>query len=77
MTTPKIYQPYWGAEVSGSFDLLLRRINVGYQFSSNKEQINHLMFMDDIKLVAKDERGIDSEIRIGEMCNISFEEKEK
>ena len=35
------------------FNLVLRKIKVGYQFSSNKEQINHLMFKDDTRLVAK------------------------
>ena len=44
-------------------NLVLRKIKVGYQFSSNKEQINHLMFMEDIKLVAKDERGLASLIQ--------------
>ena len=44
-------------------NLSLRKIKVGYKFNSNKEEINHLMFMDDIKLVAKDERGLDSLIQ--------------
>ena len=44
-------------------NLVLRRIKVGYKFNSNKEEINHLMLMDDIKLVAKDERGLESLIQ--------------
>ena len=38
-------------------------MKIGYQFCSNKEQINHLMFMDDIKLFAKDESGLDALIQ--------------
>ena len=41
-------------------NLVLRKMKIGYQFSSNQEQINHLMFMDDIKLFAKDESGFDA-----------------
>ena len=44
-------------------NLVLRKMKIGYQFSSNKEQINHLMFMDDIKLFAKDENGLDALIQ--------------
>ena len=44
-------------------NLILRKMKIGYQFSSNKEQINHLMFMDDIKLFAKDENGLDALIQ--------------
>ena len=29
-------------------------------FSSNKEKINHLLFMDDLKLYAKNEKGLES-----------------
>ena len=42
---------------------VLRKMKIGYQFSSNKEQINHLMFMDDIKLFAKDESELDALIQ--------------
>ena len=44
-------------------NLVLRKMKIGYQCSSNKEQINHLMFMDDIKLFAKDESGLDALIQ--------------
>ena len=37
-------------------NVVLRRIKVGYKFISNKEESNYLMFMDDIKLVTKDEK---------------------
>ena len=35
-------------------------MKVSYKFSSNGEQINHLMFMDDIKLYEKNESGLDA-----------------
>ena len=44
-------------------NLVLRKMKIGYQFSSNKEQINHLMFMVYIKLFAKDESGLDALIQ--------------
>ena len=40
--------------------LVLRKMKASYKFSSNGEQINHLMFMDDIKLYAKNESGLDA-----------------
>ena len=43
--------------------IIIIMIIINYKFNSNKEEINHLMFMDDIKLVAKDERGLDSLIQ--------------
>ena len=33
--------------------VILHKLESAYQFSSNKENINHLLFMDDIKLYAK------------------------
>ena len=38
-------------------------MKIRYQFSSDEEQINHLMFMDDIELFAKDESGLDALIQ--------------
>ena len=40
--------------------LVLRKMKASYKFNSNGEQINHLMFMDDIKLYAKNESGLDA-----------------
>ena len=40
--------------------LVLRKIKASYKVSSDGEQINHLMFMDDIKLYAKNESGLDA-----------------
>ena len=39
--------------------LLLRKIKQSYEFK-NKDKINHLLFMDDLKLFAKNEKGLDS-----------------
>ena len=35
-----------------------------YQFSSNKEKINHLLFMDDLKLYPKNEKGLEPLVQI-------------
>ena len=40
--------------------LILHNSESAYQFSSTKEKINHLLFMDDLKLYAKNEKGLDS-----------------
>ena len=42
--------------------MILRNIHHGYEFR-NKERINHLLFMDDLKLYAKNEKGLDSLIQ--------------
>ena len=39
-------------------NLILHRMEIGYQFNSNKGNANHLMFMDDVKLFAKGESGL-------------------
>ena len=39
--------------------VILHKSQSAYQFSRNKEKINHL-FMDDLKLYAKNEKGLDS-----------------
>ena len=31
-----------------------------YEFSESKEKINHLLFMDDLKLYSRSEKGLDS-----------------
>ena len=33
---------------------------VAYEFSESKEKINHLLFMDDLKLYSRSERGLNS-----------------
>ena len=39
--------------------IILRKSESAYQFSCNKEKINHLLFMNDLKLYAKNEKGLE------------------
>ena len=40
--------------------LILRKVKAAYEFSGSKEKINHLLFMDDLKLYSRNEKGLDS-----------------
>ena len=40
--------------------LVLRKANAAYEFSESKEKIDHLLFMDDLKLYSQSEKGLDS-----------------
>ena len=40
--------------------LILRKAKAAYEFSQSKEKINHLLFMDDLKLYSRSEKGLDS-----------------
>ena len=40
--------------------LILRKTKAAYQFSESKEKINHLLFMDDLKLYSRSGKGLDS-----------------
>ena len=40
--------------------LILRKAKAAYEFSESKEKINHLLFMDDLKLYSQNEKGLDS-----------------
>ena len=40
--------------------LILRKAKAAYEFSESKEKINHLLFMDDLKLYSRSEKGLDS-----------------
>ena len=40
--------------------LISRRAKAAYEFSESKEKINHLLFMDDLKLYSQSEKGLDS-----------------
>ena len=42
------------------FSLILRKMKAAYEFSESKEKINHLLFMDDLKLYSRSEKGLDS-----------------
>ena len=40
--------------------LILRKAKAAYEFSESKEKIIHLLFMDDLKLYSRSEKGLDS-----------------
>ena len=40
--------------------LILRKAKAAYEFSESKEKINHFLFMDDLKLYSRSEKGLDS-----------------
>ena len=40
--------------------LILIRAKAAYKFSESKEKINHLLFMDNLKLCSQSEKGLDS-----------------
>ena len=40
--------------------LILRKAKAAYEFSESKQKINHLLFMDDLKLYSRSEKGLDS-----------------
>ena len=40
--------------------LILRKAKAAYEFSGSKEKINHLLFMDDLKLYSRNEKGLHS-----------------
>ena len=41
-------------------NLILRKTKAAYEFSESKEKINHLLFMDDLKLHSRSGKGLDS-----------------
>ena len=40
--------------------LILRKTKTAYEFSEREEKINHVLFMDDLKLYSRIEKGLDS-----------------
>ena len=40
--------------------LILRKAKAAYELSESKEKINHLLFMHDLKLHSRSEKGLDS-----------------
>ena len=40
--------------------LILRKAKAAYEFSEIKEKINHLLFIDDLKLYSRSEKGLHS-----------------
>ena len=45
------------------FSLILKKAKAAYQFSESKEKIKDLLFMDDLKLYSRSEKGLDSLIQ--------------
>ena len=43
--------------------VILHKPEIAYQFSSNREKIHHLLFMDDLTIYAKNEKGLESLIQ--------------
>ncbi len=50
-------------------NLILRKCTVGYKLSRSQEKINHLMYMDDIKLFAKNEKELETLIHTVRIYN--------
>ena len=48
--------------------MALRRINMGYKLGQNAPSLNHLFFMDDLKIYGKFEKEIDSLMKTVKMC---------
>ena len=40
--------------------LILRKAKAAHEFSESKERINHLLFMNDLKMYSRSEKGLDS-----------------
>ena len=40
--------------------LILRKAKAAYEFSGSREKINYLLFMDDLKLYSRNEKGLNS-----------------
>ena len=41
-------------------NLILRKAKAAYEFSGSREKINYLLFMDDLKLYSRNEKGLNS-----------------
>ena len=48
---------------------ILRKCIAGYKLSGSQENINHLMYMDDIKLLAKNEKELETLIHAVRIYN--------
>ena len=49
--------------------LVLRESDIGYKVGRNAPKLNHLLFMDDLKIFKKDEKEIDSMIQTIRVCS--------
>ena len=43
-----------------TLSLILKMAKTAFEFSASKERINHLLFMDDLKMYSRSEKGLDS-----------------
>ena len=53
--------------------LVLRRLKQGYSFGKGKPRLNHLLFMDDLKLYGSSESDIDSLVRTTKLVTEDIE----
>ena len=49
--------------------VIIRKAKAAYEFSEIKEKINHLLFMDDLKLYSRSEKGLDSLVQTVHVFN--------
>ena len=49
--------------------LILRKVKATYEFSESKQKINHLLFMDNVKLYTLSEKGLDSLVQAVRVFN--------
>ena len=47
-----------------SLSLVLRKVNVIYEWGKKRKKLNHLLFMDDLKLCSESEKQIETLVRI-------------
>ena len=50
---------------------VLRDTAPGYHFASNGQKVNHILFMDDLKLYASNEKSLESLIQTG-LANLEW-----
>ena len=48
---------------SPTLSVVLRKAKAAYGFSESKEKINHLLFVDELKLYSRSEKGLDSVVQ--------------
>ena len=44
--------------------MILRQVNAGYRFSGSREKVNHLLFMDDLKLYGSCDEELESVVGV-------------
>lgn len=52
--------------------MVLKKVKAGYDFGKTKGCINHLFFMDDLKLYAKNERQLNFPVFTVQVCSRDF-----